>query len=136
MSEQNNGNGVMDFLIGGQLRTLKFTAATRYRLFLNIETQDIQAYISSDAFKISATGMLIFGKEIIGKPLADVLDMFDEVGLTDDEMEEIVGWVRKRTLNFMLKEAEQIAEALNQVMPQATELSNSLTGLQNSALQK
>lgn len=136
MSEQNNSNGVMDFLIGGQLRTLKFTAATRYRLFLNIETQDIQAYISSDAFKISATGMLIFGKEIIGKPLADVLDMFDEVGLTDDEMEEIVGWVRKRTLNFMLKEAEQIAEALNQVMPQATELSNSLTGLQNSALQK
>ena len=62
MSEQNNGNGVMDFLIGGQLRTLKLTAATRYRLFLNIETQDIQAYISSDAFKISATGMLIFGK--------------------------------------------------------------------------
>ena len=136
MSEQNNGNGVMDFLIGGQLRTLKFSAATRYRLFLNIETQDIQNYISSDAFKISAAGMLIFGKEIIGKPLADVLDKFDEVDLSDDEMEEIVGWVRKRTLNFMLKEAEQIAEALNQVIPQATELSNSLTGLQNSALQK
>ncbi len=136
MSEQNNGNGVMDFLIGGQLRTLKFTAATRYRLFLNIETQDIQAYISSDAFKISATGMLIFGKEIIGKPLADVLDMFDEVGLTDDEMEEIVGWVRKRTLNFMLKEAEQIAEALNQSLPQAIGLNNTLTGLQTSALPK
>ena len=129
MSEQNNGNGVMDFLIGGQLRTLKFTAATRYRLFLNIETQDIQAYISSDAFKISATGMLIFGKEIIGKPLA-------EVGLTDDEMEEIVGWVRKRTLNFMLKEAEQIAEALNQSLPQAIGLNNTLTGLQTSALPK
>lgn len=136
MSEQNNGNGVMDFLIGGQLRTLKFTAATRYRLFLNIETQDIQAYISSDAFKISATGMLIFGKEIIGKPLADVLDMFDEVGLTDDEMEEIVGWVRKRTLNFMLKEAEQIAEALNQSLPQAIGLNNTLTGLQTSVLPK
>ena len=128
MSEQNNGNGVMDFLIGGQLRTLKFTAATRYRLFLNIDTQDIQTYISSDAFKISATGMLIFGKEIIGKPLADVLDMFDEVGLTDDEMEEIVGWVRKRTLNFMLKEAEESAKALQKILPQATELSSTLNG--------
>lgn len=136
MSEVATDNGVKDFLIGGKLTTLKFSAATRYRLFLNIETQDIQNYISSDAFKISAAGMLIFGKEIIGKPLADVLDKFDEVDLSDDEMEEIVGWVRKRTLNFMLKEAEQIAEALNQVMPQATELSNSLTGLQNSALQK
>lgn len=136
MSEVATDNGVKDFLIGGKLTTLKFSAATRYRLFLNIETQDIQNYISSDAFKISAAGMLIFGKEIIGKPLADVLDKFDEVDLSDDEMEEIVGWVRKRTLNFMLKEAEQIAEALNQVIPQATELSNSLTGLQNSALQK
>ena len=136
MSEQNNGNGVMDFLIGGQLRTLKFTAATRYRLFLNIETQDIQAYISSDAFKISATGMLIFGKEIIGKPLADVLDMFDEVGLTDDEMEEIVGWVRKRTLNFMLKEAEEVQKSLTQVMERATKLDNSLTGLGNLASTK
>lgn len=136
MSEQNNGNGVMDFLIGGQLRTLKFTAATRYRLFLNIETQDIQQYISSDAFKISATGMLIFGKEIIGKPLADVLDMFDEVGLTDDEMEEIVGWVRKRTLNFMLKEAEEVGKALEQVMPKAMALNNTLTGFQDSASKK
>ena len=136
MSEQNNGNGVMDFLIGGQLRTLKFTAATRYRLFLNIETQDIQAYISSDAFKISATGMLIFGKEIIGKPLADVLDMFDEVGLTDDEMEEIVGWVRQRTLNFMLKEAEEVGKALEQVMPKAMALNNTLTGFQDSASTK
>ena len=124
MSEVATDNGVKDFLIGGKLTTLKFSAATRYRLFLNIETQDIQNYISSDAFKISATGMLIFGKEIIGKPLADVLDMFDEVGLTDDEMEEIVGWVRKRTLNFMLKEAEQIAEALNQSLPQAIGLNN------------
>ena len=136
MSEQNNGNGVMDFLIGGQLRTLKFTAATRYRLFLNIETQDIQTYISSDAFKISATGMLIFGKEIIGKPLADVLDMFDEVGLTDDEMEEIVGWVRQRTLNFMLKEAEEVGKALEQVMPKAMALNNTLTGFQDSASTK
>lgn len=135
MSEVTD-NGVKDFLIGGELKTLKFTAATRYRLFLNIPLQDVQDYVASDAFKISATGMLIFGKEIIGKPLADVLDKFDEVGLSDDEMEEIVGWVRKRTLNFMLREGEQIAEALKQAMPQATELSNSLTGLQNSASQK
>ena len=124
MSEVATDNGVKDFLIGGKLTTLKFSAATRYRLFLNIETQDIQNYISSDAFKISAAGMLIFGKEIIGKPLADVLDKFDEVDLSDDEMEEIVGWVRKRTLNFMLKEAEQIAEALNQSLPQAIGLNN------------
>ena len=136
MSEVATNNGVKDFLIGGKLTTLKFSAATRYRLFLNIPTEDVQTYISSDAFKISAAGMLIFGKEIIGKPLADVLDKFDEVDLSDDEMEEIVGWVRQRTLNFMLKEGEQIAQALKQVMPQATELSNSLTGLQNSALQK
>lgn len=135
MSEVKD-NGVKDFLIGGELKTLKFTAATRYRLFLNIPTQEIQDYVSSDAFKISATGMLLFGKEIIGKPLADVLDKFDEVNLSDEEMEEIVGWVRQRTLNFMLKEGEQIAQALKQVMPQATELSNSLTGLQNSASQK
>ena len=135
MSEVKD-SGVKDFLIGGKLTTLKFTAATRYRLFLNIPIQDVQEYISSDAFKISAAGMLIFGKEIIGQPLADVLDKFDEINLGDDEMEEIVGWVRKRTLNFMLKEGEQIAQALKESMPQATELSNSLTGLQNSALPK
>mgnify|MGYP003589288877 CR=1 FL=1 len=129
-------SGVKSFKVGGQLRELKFSAAMRYRLFLNINNEDIQQYISSEAFKITAVGFLLYGKEISGKPLIEVLDKFDEDNLLDDEMEEIVGWVRQRTLNFMLKEAEQIATALQQAIPKATELSNTLSGLQNSTSTK
>ena len=129
-------SGVKSFKVGGQLRELKFSAAMRYRLFLNINNEDIQQYISSEAFKITAVGFLLYGKEISGKPLIEVLDKFDEDNLLDDEMEEIVGWVRQRTLNFMLKEAEEVGKALEQVMPKAMVLNNTLTGFQDSASTK
>ena len=129
-------SGVKSFKVGGQLRELKFSAAMRYRLFLNINNEDIQQYISSEAFKITAVGFLLYGKEISGKPLIEVLDKFDEDNLLDDEMEEIVGWVRQRTLNFMLKEAEEVGKALEQVMPKAMALNNTLTGFQDSASTK
>ena len=128
--------GVKEFKVNGILRELRFTAATRMRLFLNVETNAIQEYISSDLFKITAVSLLLYGKEAVGKPVMEIIDRFDEDKLLDDEMEEIVGWVRTRTLNFMLKEAEQIAEALNQSLPQAIGLNNTLTGLQTSALPK
>ena len=134
--ETNADAGVKEFKVGGKLREIKFTAATRYRLFLNVEKEDIQGYVTSDLFKITAVALLLYGKETIGKKLDELMDMFENDNLMDDEMEEIVGWVRKRTLNFMLKEAEQIAEALNQSLPQAIGLNNTLTGLQTSALPK
>ena len=134
--ETNADAGVKEFKVGGKLREIKFTAATRYRLFLNVEKEDIQGYVTSDLFKITAVALLLYGKETIGKKLDELMDMFENDNLMDDEMEEIVGWVRQRTLNFMLKEAEQIATALQQAIPKATELSNTLSGLQNSTSTK
>lgn len=138
MSKEPNEveTGVKEFKIGGQLRELRFTAATRMRLFLNVETNAIQEYISSDLFKITAVSLLLFGKEAVGKSILELIDRFDEEKLLDDEMEEIVGWVRTRTLNFMLKEAEEVQKSLTQVMERATKLGNSLTGLEDSASTK
>lgn len=55
-----NDSGIKEFSVGGQMRELKFTAAARYRLFLNVENQDIQNYITSDLFKITATSLLLY----------------------------------------------------------------------------
>ena len=126
--ETNADAGVKEFKVGGKLREIKFTAATRYRLFLNVEKEDIQGYVTSDLFKITAVALLLYGKETIGKKLDELMDMFENDNLMDDEMEEIVGWVRQRTLNFMLKEAEESAKALQKILPQATELSSTLNG--------
>ena len=134
--ETNADAGVKEFKVGGKLREIKFTAATRYRLFLNVEKEDIQGYVTSDLFKITAVALLLYGKETIGKKLDELMDMFENDNLMDDEMEEIVGWVRKRTLNFMLKEAEEVQKSLTQVMERATKLDNSLTGLGNLASTK
>ena len=126
--ETNADAGVKEFKVGGKVREIKFTAATRYRLFLNVEKEDIQSYVTSDLFKITAVALLLYGKETIGKKLDELMDMFENDNLMDDEMEEIVGWVRQRTLNFMLKEAEESAKALQKILPQATELSSTLNG--------
>ena len=128
--------GVKEFKVNGILRELRFTAATRMRLFLNVETNAIQEYISSDLFKITAVSLLLYGKEVVGKPLMEIIDRFDADQLLDDEMEEIVGWVRTRTLNFMLKEAEEVQKSLTQVMGRATALNNSLIGLEDSTSKK
>ena len=134
--ETNADAGVKEFKVGGKVREIKFTAATRYRLFLNVEKEDIQGYVTSDLFKITAVALLLYGKETIGKKLDELMDMFENDNLMDDEMEEIVGWVRQRTLNFMLKEAEEVGKALEQVMPKAMVLNNTLTGFQDSASKK
>ena len=138
MSTESNEveTGVKEFKVNGVLRELKFTAATRMRLFLNVETNGIQDYISSDLFKITAVSLLLYGKEVVGKPLMEIIDRFDQDRLLDDEMEEIVGWVRTRTLNFMLKEAEEVQKSLTQVMGRATALNNSLIGLEDSTSKK
>ena len=138
MSTESNEveTGVKEFKVNGVLRELKFTAATRMRLFLNVETNGIQDYISSDLFKITAVSLLLYGKEVVGKPLMEIIDRFDQDQLLDDEMEEIVGWVRTRTLNFMLKEAEEVQKSLTQVMGRATALNNSLIGLEDSTSKK
>ena len=127
---QNMDTGVKTFNVGGKPRDLMFSAATRFRLFLNIPVEDIQTYITSDLFKINAIAYLLFGKEAKGKKIDEILDMIEDEGLNDIELEEIVGWVRQRTLNFMLKEAEETAKALQKVLPQATELSSTLNGSQ------
>lgn len=129
-------SGVVTFPVGGVNRTLKFTAAARYRLFLDIPNDQIQNYIVSDSFKINALSYLLYGKEYIGKTLEEVLERFEEDDLMDDEMEAIVGWVRQRTVNFMVKEAEQVAQTLKQVMPRVTELSDTLSGSQDSTSKK
>ena len=65
--------GVKEFKVNGVLRELRFTAATRMRLFLNVETNAIQEYISSDLFKITAVSLLLYGKEVVGKPLMEII---------------------------------------------------------------
>lgn len=125
---QNMDTGVKTFNVGGKPRELMFSAAIRFRLFLDVPVEDVQTYITSDLFKINAVAFLLFGKEAKGKKIDEILDMIDDVGLNDVELEEIVGWVRQRTLNFMLKEAEESAKALQKILPQATELSSTLNG--------
>ena len=95
---------------------------------MDVPVEDVQTYITSDLFKINAVAYLLFGKGAKGKRVDEILDMIEDEGLNDVELEEIVGWVRQRTLNFMLKEAEESSKALQKILPQATELSNTLNG--------
>lgn len=133
MSEPTNQNmdaGTITLNVGGKPRDLMFSAAARFRLFLNIPVTEVQNYITTDLFKINAVAMILYGKASRDKSIDDVLDMFEDDGLSDLELEAIVGWVRKRTLNFMLSEVEDIAQTLQEVMPQAIELNNTLNGIQ------
>lgn len=133
MSEPKNQNmdaGTITLNVGGKPRDLMFSAAARFRLFLNIPVTEVQNYITTDLFKINAVAMILYGKASRDKSIDDVLDMFEDDGLSDLELEAIVGWVRKRTLNFMLSEVEDIAQTLQEVMPQAIELNNTLNGIQ------
>lgn len=133
MSEPKNQNmdaGTITLNVGGKPRDLMFSAAARFRLFLNIPVTEVQNYITTDLFKINAVAMILYGKASRDKSIDDVLDMFEDDGLSDLELEAIVGWVRKRTLNFMLSEVEDIAQTLREVMPQAIELNNTLNGIQ------
>lgn len=133
MSEPKNQNmdaGTITLNVGGKPRDLMFSAAARFRLFLNIPVTEVQKYITTDLFKINAVAMILYGKASRDKSIDDVLDMFEDDGLSDLELEAIVGWVRKRTLNFMLSEVEDIAQTLQEVMPQAIELNNTLNGIQ------
>lgn len=133
MSEPKNQNmdaGTITLNVGGKPRDLMFSAAARFRLFLNIPVTEVQNYITTDLFKINAVAMILYGKASRDKNIDDVLDMFEDDGLSDLELEAIVGWVRKRTLNFMLSEVEDIAQTLREVMPQAIELNNTLSGIQ------
>ena len=133
MSEPKNQNmdaGTITLNVGGKPRDLMFSAAARFRLFLNIPVTEVQNYITTDLFKINAVAMILYGKASRDKSIDDVLDMFEDDGLSDLELEAVVGWVRKRTLNFMLSEVEDIAQTLQEVMPQAIELNNTLNGIQ------
>ena len=133
MSEPKNQNmdaGTITLNVGGKPRDLMFSAAARFRLFLNIPMTEVQNYITTDLFKINAVAMILYGKASRDKNIDDILDMFEDDGLSDLELEAIVGWVRKRTLNFMLSEVEEIAQTLQEVMPQAIELNNTLSGIQ------
>lgn len=136
VTENTMDSGIGEFMVGGKPRTLKFTAAARYRLFLNIPQDEIQNYIASENFKLTALSLLLYGKEYVGKTVDEVLERFEEDELMDTEMEIIVGWVRQRTINFMLKEAEEVSKMLEQVMPRATELNNTLIGSQDSISKK
>ena len=139
MSEQNNLNqeivepddfGVKDFMIGGKLKTLKFTAATRFRLFKDIPDEQIQGYVSTTAFKLQSVALLVIGKEALTKSLDEIFDILEEMDMSDIEMALINEWVLKRTVNFMVKEAEQLAKLLKEQIPKVTELNNTLTSLQ------
>lgn len=119
---------IQTFSIGGKPTELKFTAAVRFRLFADIDNSQIESYITSDGFKIKAVGCLLFGKEIKNMTGEDLLDKLDVIGLMDDELEAIVGWVRTRTLNFMLDELKNVKATLETVIPKAQVLQSSLTG--------
>lgn len=121
--------GTISLSVGGEKRDLMFSAATRFRLFLDIPPVDIQEYILSDLFKINAVGMVLYGKDIQGKTIDYILDRFEEDGLSDIECEEIIGWIRERTLNFMLAEAQQTMKALEPILKKANELNSTSTGM-------
>lgn len=121
-------SGVKEFYVGGKLKKVKFLAATRFRLFANIEPQDVQAYVSSEAFKIRAMALLLIGKEAMSLTISEIIDKFEELELDDDEGQIIYEWVLQRTINFMLKEAEAQNRAIQKGLPQVEQLSNSLSG--------
>lgn len=122
-------NGKKIFNVGGKPREVMFSAATRFRLFLEVPVHEVQDYILSDLFKINSVAMILYGKEAQGKTINDLLDKFDDDELSDIELEEIVGWVRERTLNFMLAEAQETIKALEPVLRQANELNNTSNGI-------
>lgn len=130
LAEQDNDFGVREFLVGGKNVILKFTAATRFRLFRDLEPSSIQGYVTSEAFKLQALALLLIGKEATGMTVDDILDALDELGLNEVEMYKIYEWVLKRTINFMLKEAEAAAKTIAMSMPKVTELNNTLTSSQ------
>lgn len=123
--------GVKEFLVGGIFKELKFTAATRFRLFQDIPDSEIQTYVSSNGFKLRSVALLLLGKKANGMQLDDLFDELEEIGLMDYELNVIYEWVLKRTLNFMLQEAEVAAKMLTETMPQVIELSNTLTSSQS-----
>lgn len=136
MSEQNTqptepeDYGVRDFIIGGETMTLKFTAATRFRLFQDMSPDQIQNYVTSEAFKLQSLALLILGKDAIKMPVSDILDKLDDLGMMDHELNAVYEWVLKRTINFMLSEAEAAARMISESMPKVNELSNTLTSSQ------
>ena len=130
LAEQDNDFGVREFMVGGKNVILKFTAATRFRLFRDLEPSSIQGYVTSEAFKLQALALLLIGKEATGMTVDDILDALDELGLNEVEMYKIYEWVLKRTINFMLKEAEAAAKTIAMSMPKVTELNNTLTSSQ------
>lgn len=139
MSEQKSAEnlvdpedfGVKEFLVGGVFKELKFTAATRFRLFQDIPDSEIQTYVSSNGFKLRSVALLLLGKKANGMQMDDLFDELEEIGLMDYELNVIYEWVLKRTLNFMLQEAEVAAKMLTETMPQVIELSNTLTSSQS-----
>ncbi|URG13847.1 hypothetical protein [Acinetobacter phage vB_AbaS_TCUP2199] len=128
MSEQEKtiDYGVKTFMVGNQPMELKFTAATRFRLFKDLPIEEIQGYVTTEAFKMQATALLLLGKDSMGKTVEAILDEFENLGLLDHEMMAIYEWVLERTINFMLKEAEAAAKQIRQAIPQVKELSNTL----------
>lgn len=122
--------GVREFMVGDKPTTLRFTAAARFRLFKDLNPQEIQAYVTSEPFKLHSAGLLLLGKEALTVSVDEVLDRLDDLGLMEHELHAIYQWVLKRTINFMLKEAEVAAQILKQAIPQVTELSNTLNTLQ------
>lgn len=122
-------NGVKTFLVGGIAKELKFTAAMRMRLFINLTPDQIQNYVTSDMFRLNALAYLLMGKDALNKTGEDILDYIEEIQLTDSEAQEIHAWVLKRTLNFMLNESKAVAEGLKEIVPNVQELHNTLTGL-------
>ena len=86
MSEsQNMDTGVKTFNVGGVPRDLMFSAAIRFRLFLNVPVQQVQEYILSDMFKLNAIALLLVGKEAQGKTVDQIIDIIEEQKLSDVE---------------------------------------------------
>jgi len=124
--DQVTDYGVKTFMVGGEAMEVKFTAATRFRLFKNMPIEEIQGYVTTEAFKLQATALLLLGKDSMGKTVDDILDELENLGLLDNEMMDIYEWVLQRTINFMLREAEAAANQIRQAIPQVNELSNTL----------
>lgn len=127
--EKMHDSGKADFYVGGKVLQLKFLAATRFRLFINIQPSEVQDYVSSEAFKLRSVALLLLGKTGMDMRVDEILDRFDELGLTDEECQNIYEWVLQRTINFMIQEAEAQNRVIQKGMPQVEQLSNSLNGL-------
>lgn len=122
-------SGKKEFYVGGKVITVKFLAATRFRLFINIQPSEVQDYVSSEAFKLRSVALLLLGKTGMDLRVDEILDEFEELELSDQECQEIYEWVLQRTINFMIQEAEAQNRVIQRGMPQVEQLSNSLNGL-------